>query len=180
MIRLTYYLAVPVLGILLSACAPTSQTVQPVTGVTPRAPAPMKSGQGSALQKQSGLTMIPLNSPNSPISQRTVYFAFNSSQIAPKYLPIISQNAAYLTAHPNFRIKMEGNTDDRGTQAYNMALGQRRVQAVANLLKLQGVNPNQMTLISYGKNNPVCLQQTPACWSQNRRVNMVYPNNHRP
>jgi peptidoglycan-associated lipoprotein len=116
-----------------------------------------------------------LNNPASPLSKRTIYFAFNSSAIAPQYMSIISAHAKYLSAHPTTTIKLEGNTDDRGSHTYNMALGQRRALAVAKLLELQGVQANQLDIISYGEDNPVCLQQNESCWQKNRRVNLVYP-----
>ncbi len=168
----------------LAACAPTSKQLE--TGMTPSAAGKnqasatsSKGGRASALNSQN-LQEIPLNSPNSPIAQRTIYFAFNSSQIEPKYLSVISRNAKYLAAHPNLRVRIEGNTDDRGTQAYNMALGERRALSVAKLLELEGVSPKQVEVISYGKDNPVCFQQTESCWAKNRRVNIVYPLNSRP
>lgn len=184
MLRIYRVVMAAAFAALLAACAPTSQTVQPTTGAESGAAggaaagttAQGQSGQASALQGQNNLSANELNNPNSPLSKRTIYFAFNSSQIRQKYLPIISAHAKYLTAHPNVHIKLEGNTDDRGTRAYNMALGQRRSQAVAKLLELQGVSPQQLTLISYGEDNPVCLQQDKACWSKNRRVNIVYPS----
>lgn len=170
---------------LLAACAPTSQTMQPTTGAesgaagagtTSGANAQGQSGQASALQKQGGLSADQLNNPNSPLSKRTIYFAFDSSEIAQQYLSVISTHAKFLAAHPNMHIKLEGNTDERGSRAYNMALGERRAQAVAKLLELQGVSAQQLSVISYGEDNPVCLQHDEACWSKNRRVNIVYPN----
>jgi peptidoglycan-associated lipoprotein len=172
-------------AVLLAACAPTAQTVQPTTGAESGAAGAGaassttgqgQSGQASALQNQGGLSADQLNNPNSPLSKRTVYFAFDSSEIAQQYLSVISAHAKYLAAHPNLHIKLEGNTDERGSRAYNMALGERRAQAVAKLLELQGVGPQQLSVISYGEDNPVCLQHDEACWSKNRRVNIVYPN----
>ncbi len=169
---------------LLAACAPTAQTVQPTTGAeggaaagtTSGATAQGQSGQASALQGQGALAADQLNNPNSPLSKRTIYFAFDSSEITQEYLSVISAHAKYLAAHPNLDIKLEGNTDERGSRAYNMALGERRAQAVAKLLELQGVSAQQISVISYGEDNPVCLQHDEACWSKNRRVNIVYPN----
>lgn len=156
----------------LAACAPTSQTVKPGSSSSGSSG---QQGQANALQGQGGMNASALNNPASPLSKRTIYFAFNSSAIASKYLSIISAHAKYLSAHPNTTIKLEGNTDDRGSHTYNMALGERRAQAVAKLLELQGVNASQLDIISYGEDNPVCMQQAAACWQKNRRVNLVYP-----
>lgn len=183
MIRIYRMMLAAGFAVLLAACAPTSQTVQPTTGTAGETAsagaAGTASGQASALQNQSGLVAEAFNSAKSPLASRTVYFAFNSSEITSQYLSVISQNAKYLAAHPGLQVKLEGNTDDRGTHAYNMALGERRSRAVAKLLELQGVNPQQLDIISYGEDNPVCMQQDDACWSKNRRVNIVYPLNHR-
>lgn len=174
-------LAVIGLATTLGACAPTSQTIKPSstggsagmgmgsTGSTG------EQGQANALQGQGGMSASELNNPASPLSKRAIYFAFNSSTIAPQYLAIISAHAKYLSAHPATTIKLDGNTDDRGSHTYNMALGERRAQAVAKLLELQGVKSSQLDIISYGEDNPVCLQQNESCWQKNRRVNLVYP-----
>lgn len=180
MIRFYQVLATAVFAASLAACAPSSQTVQPTTGAegsaaTTSNAAGQGTGTASAMQNQSGLTANELNNPASPLSKRTIYFAFDSSSIASNYLPVISAHAKYLAAHPNLHVKLEGNTDERGSRAYNMALGQRRAQSVAKLLELQGVSAQQLSVISYGEDNPVCLQHDEACWSKNRRVNIVYP-----
>lgn len=156
----------------LGACAPTSQTIKPSAGAGGASGA---QGQATAMQGQGGMGSSELNNPASPLSKRTIYFAFNSSAISSQYMSIISAHAKYLAAHPMTTIKLEGNTDDRGSHTYNMALGQRRALAVAKILELQGVQANQLDIISYGEDNPVCLQQKESCWQQNRRVNLVYP-----
>lgn len=106
--------------------------------------------------------------------QPTVYFAFNRSHIRQKYLPQLQKVANYLSNHPHLRVRLEGNTDDRGTREYNLALGQRRSVAVAQILLLDGVSKSQLVEVSYGEENPVCTQQIPACWKKNRRVNFIY------
>lgn len=159
----------------LGACAPTSQTIKPSGNGAGANGAAGSQGQASAMSGQGGMSASELNNPASPLSKRTIYFAFNSSAIPSQYMSIISAHAKYLSAHPMTTIKLEGNTDDRGSHTYNMALGQRRALAVAKLLELQGVQANQLDIISYGEDNPVCLQQQESCWQKNRRVNLVYP-----
>lgn len=182
MIRIYRVLAAISFAALLAACAPTAQTVQPSTGAEGGMGAAGstagqgQSGQASALQNQNGLAADELNNPDSPLAKRAIYFAFDSSEISQEYLSIISAHAKYLAAHPNLHVKLEGNTDERGSRAYNMALGERRAQAVAKLLELQGVGAQQLSVISYGEDNPVCLQHDETCWSKNRRVDIVYPN----
>ncbi|OBS10282.1 peptidoglycan-associated lipoprotein Pal [Acidihalobacter prosperus] len=178
--KLYRVLAVAGLAATLGACAPTSQTVKPAStggaaGMGAGTGTTGEQGQANALQGQGGMSASEFSNPASPLFKRTIYFAFNSSAIAPQYLSIISAHAKYLSAHPATTIKLEGNTDDRGSHTYNMALGERRAQAVAKLLELQGVKPSQLDIISYGEDNPVCLQQNEACWQKNRRVDLVYP-----
>ncbi|APZ43376.1 peptidoglycan-associated lipoprotein Pal [Acidihalobacter ferrooxydans] len=187
MIRIYRVVFAALFASLLAACAPTSQTLQPTTGAAGSSAATSGTGskangqgQASALAGQGALAAEAFNSATSPLASRTIYFAFNSSEITAKYLNVVSKNAQYLAAHPALHVKLEGNTDDRGSHAYNMALGERRAQAVAKLLELQGVNPQQLDIISYGEDNPVCTQQDNACWSLNRRVNIVYPLNSQP
>ena len=82
--------------------------------------------------------------------------------------------ANYLASHPNAKIRLEGNTDDRGTQEYNIGLGWRRDQSVARILQQQGVSPKQIQMVSYGKLRPAVPGENEKAWGLNRRVNMVY------
>lgn len=111
---------------------------------------------------------------NTKLAKRTFYFPFNSSQVAQKYLPILQAHANYLMNHASAHVRLEGNTDERGTREYNLALGERRSQAIAQILELDGVPDSQVTTVSYGEENPVCTQHTQQCWAKNRRVNLVY------
>lgn len=108
------------------------------------------------------------------LDKRTIYFAFDSSAIESKYRAIIAAHAAYLSAHPNDTVTLEGNTDDRGSAEYNLALGERRAEAVKQMMLVQGVASGQVRTISFGKERPVCTQQDEACWRLNRRVDIVY------
>ncbi len=83
-------------------------------------------------------------------SKRTYYFDFDKSDIRTEDKPAIMANADYLVAHPNVRIIMEGHTDPRGSREYNVALGERRANAVFDMLKSRGVNPDQVRVVSYG------------------------------
>lgn len=109
-----------------------------------------------------------------PLEQRTIYFAFDSSAIEAKYRPVIAAHAANLVAHPNESVTLEGNTDERGSAEYNLALGERRAEAVKQMMLVQGVAPAQIRTISFGKERPVCTAHDEACWKLNRRVDIVY------
>ncbi len=105
---------------------------------------------------------------------RSVYFAFNSFNVDPRYEPTLQGNAQYLQSHPGAHVQLQGNTDARGSREYNLALGQKRADAVRKNLELLGVNPSQMESISYGKEKPKASGDTPQDYAENRRVDIVY------
>lgn len=110
------------------------------------------------------------------LDTKTIYFDFDSSQIKSDYNPIIAAHAKYLTSNPSVRVRLEGNTDERGTREYNIGLGERRAQAVREALMLQGVADAQITTVSYGEERPAVTGHSEAAWSKNRRVDIVYLN----
>lgn len=102
---------------------------------------------------------------------RNIYFEYNSSLVkGPQNLQTIHAIADFLRRHPNMYVFIEGHTDERGPQAYNLALGSRRSNSVRNLLIAEGVNPDNLFTISYGKERPIVLEQHEEGWSKNRRV----------
>jgi len=105
---------------------------------------------------------------------KIIYFDFDKSEIKPEYADLISATARDLTSHPTLKIKLEGNTDERGTREYNIGLGERRAQAVRRALLLQGVAEAQITTVSYGAERPAAEGDDETAWSQNRRVELVY------
>ena len=107
------------------------------------------------------------------LGRKVIYFDFDKSEIKPEFAPIITANAQNLTSHPNLKIKLEGNTDERGTREYNIGLGERRAQAVRRALMLQGVSQNQITTVSFGAERPAVEGDDEAAWAQNRRVELV-------
>jgi peptidoglycan-associated lipoprotein len=107
------------------------------------------------------------------LQQRTIYFDFDSSEIKPEGEPVVAAFARYLTANPTAKVRLEGNTDERGTREYNIALGERRAQSVAHALQAAGVSPSQLSLTSYGEERPVALGHDEASYSQNRRVELI-------
>ncbi|NYT64082.1 peptidoglycan-associated lipoprotein Pal [Alcaligenaceae bacterium] len=129
------------------------------------------SGAGSA---SSGQIMDPFN-PQSPLAQqRSVYFDFNSYTVPEQYRSLVEMHSSYLTSHSQQKIRVEGNADARGGSEYNLALGQRRSDAVARMMTLLGVNNNQIEAISFGKEKPKALGSTEADYAENRRADIVY------
>ncbi len=103
------------------------------------------------------------------ISDSRVYFAFNKYNIENQYDSVLTREAEILKQYPSIRVRIEGNCDDRGTQEYNLALGERRARAAYDYLVAHGVNPGQLEMISYGKENPAVLGTGEAVWAKNRR-----------
>lgn len=134
------------------------------------------SGAGST-GVGSGSAMMPATtgstSSQSNLTKHSVYFDFDKSSIKPQYQPVIDNWAKYLSANPSVNVQIQGNCDERGSSEYNMALGERRADAVEKALESEGVPGSQMSTISYGKERPVCTQHDEACWWQNRRADIV-------
>ena len=115
--------------------------------------------------------------PNSAIRrEHSVFFAFDKYTVEQQYVSVVDRHGKYLVANPNLSIKIEGNADERGGREYNLALGQKRADAVKQSLKLAGVKEAQMESVSFGKEKPVALGHDEAAWAQNRRADIVYPS----
>jgi peptidoglycan-associated lipoprotein len=108
------------------------------------------------------------------LSRKVIYFDFDKSEIKPEFAVIVTAAAGNLTANPSLKLKLEGNTDERGTREYNIGLGERRAQAVRRALLLQGVPESQITTVSFGAERPAAEGDDEAAWSKNRRVEVVY------
>jgi len=116
----------------------------------------------------------PLNDPESPLSDKVIYFAFDESEVKPKYMDLIAAHGDFLVDHSSLKVRLEGHTDERGTREYNMALGERRAKSVAQILKLQGVSSAQIEVVSYGEELPAAKGSNESAWAKNRRVEIVY------
>ncbi|MCL1887065.1 MAG: peptidoglycan-associated lipoprotein Pal [Betaproteobacteria bacterium] len=116
----------------------------------------------------------PLNDPKGELAQRSVYFDFDSYVVKSEYQPVVQAHARYLNKNKNRRIFIQGNTDERGGREYNLALGQKRAEAVRKAMSLLGVSDNQMEAVSFGKEKPRALGSDEASWAENRRADIVY------
>lgn len=114
------------------------------------------------------------NDSNSLFAKRSVYFDFDSYSVRDKYQPMLLLHAQYLRTHPECHLLIQGNTDERGTSEYNLALGQKRAEAIRRLLLLLGVSDSQIEAVSLGKEKPVAQGHNETSWSQNRRSDLVY------
>ena len=106
--------------------------------------------------------------------QRIIHFDYDSYAIKAEEQPLIEAHARFLRANPQRRVALEGHTDERGGREYNLALGQRRAEAVRRALGLLGVADNQMEAVSFGKEKPAAPGSDESAWSQNRRVEISY------
>ena len=114
-----------------------------------------------------------INSMKAP-SNQTYYFQFNSSEMRPQDMQALMVQANYLASHANAHIRLEGNTDNRGSREFNIGLGWRRDQTVARILEQQGVHADQIQMVSYGKENPAVPGNNEHAWALNRRVEFIY------
>jgi peptidoglycan-associated lipoprotein len=105
---------------------------------------------------------------------RIIYFDYDSYVIKPEFQSMLESHARFLKANARRRVSIEGHTDERGGREYNLALGQRRSEAVRRALGLLGVPDNQVEAVSFGKEKPVVLASNEAAWAQNRRAEIVY------
>lgn len=116
--------------------------------------------------------------PKSDISTgRSVYFDFDASLVRAEFTQLLERHGKFLIANPKVAIKIEGHTDQRGSHEYNLALGQRRAQAVMGALKAYGVKPTQMEAVSWGEEKPKATGNDESAWAQNRRADLAYPKN---
>lgn len=115
-----------------------------------------------------------LSDPDSPLSQRILYFELDSSEIRENDRNILSVHAELLATHPDITVVLEGHADERGSREYNIALGEKRAKAVMQLLTLQGVAPNQVQVISFGEERPAAIGHDASAWNLNRRVEILY------
>jgi peptidoglycan-associated lipoprotein len=104
---------------------------------------------------------------------RDVYFAYDSFAISDEGRQALARNADWIKSNPNAQLKVEGHCDERGTSAYNLVLGEKRAKAARNYLVELGVAPKQLSVVSYGKERPICADHAESCYSQNRRAHVA-------
>jgi peptidoglycan-associated lipoprotein len=114
--------------------------------------------------------------PKSPLShKRSIYFDFDQYSVKPEYTPVLEMHGKYLAANAGISIRVEGNTDELGGTEYNLALGQKRAEAVVRALKIYGARDAQLEAVSFGKEKPQATGHDEASHAQNRRGDLAYP-----
>jgi peptidoglycan-associated lipoprotein len=156
---------------LLAACA--SQKAPEAAAPAP-APVAAIAAPAPAPAPVAAVAVDPLNDPASILAKRSVYYPFDVSVVADADKPMLQAHAKYLSEHADRKVQLEGNADERGSNEYNLALGQRRADGVKKLLELGGAKPAQLKAISYGEEKPKAAGHDEAAWSQNRRTDLDY------
>jgi peptidoglycan-associated lipoprotein len=156
---------------MLAGCSSEETKQQPVA-VEEAKPAPEPVTTTPAPQQP--IAVNPLDDPNNILSKRSIYYDFDSSQIKDDYKPLVTAHAQYLVANPSAKITIQGNTDERGSREYNVALGQRRADSVKQMMLLLGVAENQIETISFGEEKPRATGHDETSWAENRRSDIVY------
>ena len=131
---------------------------------------------GSAGSSQTRVASVDVNANSSQATSslsRVVYFDFDSYVVSDQYRPVVEANAKELVKDPKEHMAVQGHTDDRGSSEYNLALGQRRADAVVSSLTLLGAKPGQLEAVSFGKERPAVQGETKEAWAKNRRVEMA-------
>lgn len=176
--------ALAAVAALLGACSSTPTTAPapapaPMASTTPApAPAPKPAMPAPAPTSKIATVELPpyLDPKNELSTGRSVYFDFDKSNIKAEYNGIIERHGKYLSGNPKVAVRIEGNTDERGSAEYNLALGQRRADSVRNALKVYGVRDQQMETVSWGKEKPKATGHDESAWAQNRRADIQYPS----
>jgi len=115
-----------------------------------------------------------LKDPRSPLSKRSIYFDYDSYVVKDEFQALLAAHGKFLSANPKMKMLIQGNADERGSREYNLALGQKRAEAVKKALALLGAREEQLESVSLGEEKPACTESTEECWAKNRRGDMLY------
>ena len=170
-----------VLGLMvLYGCGSQETKDEAKAGVEDRSPAaiqpparptsPVSSQPVQPPQVQSN----PLKDPKNILSKRSVFFDYDSDRIRDEFRPLLQAHAKYLADHAGAKMLIQGNADERGSREYNLALGQRRAEAVRRMLVLMSARESQIDAVSLGEEKPRCNAQTEPCWAENRRGDLLH------
>ncbi len=176
----TKVLALSAATLLFSACAtpidnkPTPVDDKSTTATSGSAAAGDDTRAVARVEPASGKGMDPLSDPNSALAKRSVYFDFDSFVVKTDYQGLVEAHGRYLVANKTRRVTIEGNADERGSREYNLALGQKRADAVKSRLALLGVTGEQVDAVSFGEERPRGKGKDEAAYAENRRADVVY------
>jgi peptidoglycan-associated lipoprotein len=172
------FLAVASMVALMAGCAstPTEESKATVEDRTPTTAVPTQPGIPTVRPVGPGADQVPnvLKDPNNILSKRSIYYDYDKYDVKDEYKPLLQAHARYLSQNRNAKMLIQGNCDERGSREYNIALGQKRADGIKKMLTLMGVQESQVESVSLGEEKPRCTETTEACYSQNRRGDMLY------
>lgn len=162
--------------LLLSACGsqPPAPEQNP-SGLESRIPAAVEPAPTtSKIESFDPMSVAALKDPRSPLSKRSIYFDYDSYVVKDEYQSLLAAHSKFLAANSNMKMLIQGNADERGSREYNLALGQKRSDAIKKSLSLLGTREDQIESVSLGEEKPVCTEATEECWAKNRRGDILY------
>jgi len=163
---------------LLAGCAstPKEEPKAAVEDRTPTTTVPATPGVSrvTPVAPKPGELPNALKDPNNILSKRSLYYDYDKYDVKDEYKPLLQAHARYLAQNRNAKMLIQGNCDERGSREYNIALGQKRADGVKKMLLLMGAQESQLESVSLGEEKPRCTDSTEACYSQNRRSDMLY------
>lgn len=157
----------------LTACSSAPQKTETGTSTT-STPAATAPATPATSQPVEAAAYDPLQDPNHALAKRSVFFDFDEFQIKEEFKPAIAAHGDYLSKNRGRQIVIEGHADERGSSEYNLALGQKRAEAVRRALELSGASDKQIETVSFGEEKPRAQGSNEAAWAQNRRADIVY------
>ncbi len=157
-------------ALLATSCAKQTTQSQTETMGPPEAPVPVEAPAETAEPAEPGIVATAPPATATPIANKRVYFGYDSAALSAQAPLILTDMIAYLRTNPGLSVTVEGHCDERGTDAYNMELGERRAQAVKTYLVDHGIPAHRLVAVSYGKTRPVAMGHNEASWAQNRRA----------
>lgn len=188
-IRFISLLALPLMALFINACQTTGEVLSSDTAVVEDSDTPTNASASNAntdpdhktddmvLKSIADEVMAAqklLNEPDSPLSNRIIYFDWDSATIDDKSLILLEAHGSFIADNSRVSVRLEGHTDERGSREYNIALGDRRAQSVRRVLLFQGAVVDQIETISYGEEQPVLSGHNETAWGKNRRVELIY------
>lgn len=165
-----------VAAVLLAGCASTPP-VESKAGVEDRTPTAATQQGGSAVTPVAPTAeqqANPLKDPKNILSKRSIFYDYDKYDVKDEYRPLLEAHGRYLAQNRSAKMLIQGNCDERGSREYNIALGQKRADGVKKMLQLMGAQESQVESVSLGEEKPRCTEQTEACYSQNRRSDLLY------
>ncbi|MGH8680642.1 MAG: peptidoglycan-associated lipoprotein Pal [Burkholderiales bacterium] len=163
------------LTLVLAGCQSTPEAEKPA-GVEDRTPGATRPAPSATTQpvRPGSMSGNPLKDPSSILSKRTIYFDFDRDDIKVEFVPVVEAHGKYLRDNRGAKMLIQGSADERGSREYNLALGQRRSEAIKKRLMVLGVTETQIESVSLGEEKPACVDHDEGCWYKNRRGDMLY------